>query len=168
MEFNYHWRFLCGTTGGKGLKMPSSTLELWREVVLSFNQPLSYSNYSGSYPPPFDSGITMEFNYHWRFLCGTTGGKGLKMPSSTLELWREVVLSFNQPLSYSNYSGSYPTPFVSGIAMELNYYWRFLCGTPGGKGLKMPSSTFELWREVVLSFNHSCLRFIAWIQLSLI
>ena len=35
------------------------------------------------------------FHLHWWFLCGTTGGKGLKMPSSTLELWREVVLSLN-------------------------------------------------------------------------
>ena len=35
------------------------------------------------------------FELHWRFLCGTTGVKGLKMPSSTLELWWEVVLSFN-------------------------------------------------------------------------
>ena len=31
------------------------------------------------------------FHLHLRFLWGKTGGNGLKIPSSTLELWREVV-----------------------------------------------------------------------------
>ena len=94
--FHLHWWFLCGKTGGKGLKMPSSSLELWREVVISFNSPLSYLIYSGSHPLPFFLGYAMVFSFtEDSCVEHTTGGKGLKMSSSTLELWREVVLSFN-------------------------------------------------------------------------
>ena len=54
------------------------------------------THFSWSPSLSFHFGIVMDFTFtDDSCVEHTTGGKGLKMPSSTLELWREVVLSFN-------------------------------------------------------------------------